>query len=785
MRSIRWLIAMSCGLLAVVAPAGEVTVKNGRVLHGKIAPMQTLVRGPERSPQGPVPNHPIVTIADDLRRYFVPRMQVVTLNLDSDLSRYQSFNLPQLGRGRTKQVLALGAVREDTPFDAFGRRTVSINTPDGMLQVIQGVERIHPHALKVVGLTHIWEMGRDPRSLPADELDAMLRKAIKPDNPDHRFGIVRFYLQTELYDRAERELEAIGSEFPELVDQVGNARRDLRQLQAQQLFGELKLRQAAGQHALAYSLSKKFPTDDVNAGVLQQVREMTAEYDLALERGDRIKLLLGELQAKLTKVEQIAAVAPIRTEMTEKLNISSLDRFKPFLEQVQDPQRPAEEKLALALSGWVLGPAYAVDDLDLSIRLWKARELILEFLREPTASVRPRILTQLEQLEGIGPERIARLVPLLPPIREGTDVLPGQVRTISVPADGSPREPAVKLVAAKGKESPMPDKSPARYGVLLPMEYHPDHAYPLIVALRSAGRTVEQELDWWGGTAERPGQSQRHGYIVIAPEYVAADQRTYEYPVDAHRIVFDALHDACLRFRVDSNRVFVAGHGMGGDAAFDIGFSHPDRFAGVIAIGGQIERYAQYYRQNAKSLPMYVVGGELDPVTRDKNAPDLTFMMERNYDVIYAEYVGQGKENFFSEIHHLFNWMRQYTRRGDPEEFKFEAMRTSENRIHWLTFDGLPPGVLGSDTNPNKAKRPMEITAQVLKGSNTLVIKCGATRTSVWLTPDLVDFDKRLTVRLNSAVKWNAAIRPDVPRMLEDLRLRGDRQQLYWAVLDF
>ncbi|MBI5759061.1 MAG: hypothetical protein HZA46_11145, partial [Planctomycetales bacterium] len=738
MSSTRWLIAMSCGLLAVVLQAGEVTLKNGRVLKGKVAPMQTLVRGPERSPQGPVPIHPIVVIADDLRRYFVSDKQVVSTNLDRDLSRYQTFGLPQTGRGRNKTLVALGPIREDTPFDAFGRRTVSINTPDGTLQVIQGVDKLHPHALRVVGLTHIWEMGLDPRSLPADVLDAMLRKATNQDNPDHRRGIVRFYLQCELYDRAERELATIATDFPELADNLAERRQELRQLQAEQLFNELKLRQSAGQHGLAYSLSKKFPVDDVNAALLQQVRGMTAEYDQALERADRIKLLLGELQAKLTKSEQIAAVAPIRTEMTEKLGYDSLDRFKPFLEQVQDPKRPVDEVLALALSGWVLGPAYAVDDLDLSIRLWKARELILDFLHEPVAAARQRLVAQLEQLEGIGPERIARLVPLLPPIREGDDMSPGQMRIISVPADDVPREPAVKLVAAKSKEVASGDKTPASYGVLLPLEYHPDRVYPLIVALRSAGRTVEQELDWWGGTAERPGQSQRHGYIVIAPEYVAADQRTYEYPVDAHRIVIDSLHDACLRFRVDTNRVFVAGHGMGGDAAFDIGFSHPDRFAGVIAIGGQIERFAQYYRKNAKSLPIYVVGGELDPSTRDKNAPDLTWMLERNYDLIYAEYVGQGKDNYFSEIHHLFNWMRRYTRRGNPDDFEFEAMRTSENRIHWLTFEGLPPGVLGGDTNPNKAKRPMQITAQVLKGSNTLVVKCGAAKTSVWLTPDLV-----------------------------------------------
>lgn len=785
MRPKRCLIAVGLGLLTATALAGEVTLKNERVLHGKVAQVQTLVRGPERAPQGPVPLHPIVMVSDDLRRYFVPERQVARANLDSDLSRYQTFALPQQSRGRAKAVVALGGIREDAPFDAFGRRTVSINTPDGMLKVIQGIDKIHPRALRVVGLNHQWEMGLDPRALPPDILDAMLRTATKQDNPDHRMAIVKFYLQVELYDRAENELTRIRNDFPEMAGRVDELRRQLRELQAQQLFSELKLRQSAGQHWLAYALSKKFPTEDVNAGLLQEVREMTAEYDQVLERAERAKLLLGELQSKLTKTDQIAGVAPIRAEMIERFSIFSLERLKPFFEQVQDPQRPVEEKLALAISGWVLGPAYAVDDLDLSIRLWKARSLVIEFLREPSVVERQRLLKQIDDVEGVGPERIARMLPLLPSIREGDDVPAGQFRIIQVPADGVAREPAVKLVTAKNKEVGSRDNSIASYGVLLPLEYHLDGQYPLIVALRGAGRTVEQELEWWGGTAERPGQSQRHGYIVIAPEYAPADQRTYEYPVDAHRIVIDSLHDACLRFRVDTNRVFVAGHDMGGDAAFDIGFSHPDLFAGVISIGGQIERFAQYYRQNAKTLPMYIVGGELDPTPRDKNAADLTWMMERNYDLIYAEYVGQGKDSFFSEIHHLFNWMRRYTRTLNPDKIEFEAMRTSENRIHWLTFEGLPSGVLGSDTNSNKPKRPMKVSAQVQKGSNTLVVSCGAKKVSIWLTPDLVDFDKRLTVRLNTTTKWNAPISPDVPRMLDDLRIRGDRKQLYWAVLEF
>ena len=49
-----------------------------------------------------------------------------------------------------------------------------------------------------------------------------------------------------------------------------------------------------------------------------------------------------------------------------------------------------------------------------------------------------------------------------------------------------------------------------------------------------------------------------------------------------------------------------------GDAAFDIGMSHPGLFAGVIPITGKTSAFNLHYWENAKHLSWYIVGGELD-----------------------------------------------------------------------------------------------------------------------------------------------------------------------------
>ena len=62
--------------------------------------------------------------------------------------------------------------------------------------------------------------------------------------------------------------------------------------------------------------------------------------------------------------------------------------------------------------------------------------------------------------------------------------------------------------------------------------------------------------------------------------------------------------------------------------------------------------------------------------------------------------------------------------------------------------------------------------------NNTLVLTAGNSRTTIWLSPEMVDFKVRVNItvggRRPSGVP--AMIKPSVETMLEDLRVRGDRQ---------
>lgn len=754
-------MAMACSLLAAPGEtiSAEVELKNGMLLQGAPAPLAALSAGPQARPPSPhtIIGQPIVMVTNELVRYYVAERQVLKIDRERDaaMKLQEVFKLPQVHKGSVA-INSLGGILEATPFDPFGRRRLVLKTARGDLDVIQGITRLAPDYARIEGLTHKWETAIPTTSLGADVLEKILRQATDGENPDHHLAIARFYMQAEMYRQAQQELAKVQARFPDLKERSAEVSASLAQLQGQQLLQELKLRQGAGQHQLAAQALQQFPgIDRVEASLLREIRELIASYERLRETYDQVIAALGELQAELSP-ERVAAVAPCRAEIRERLHPENIGRLEAFLKLKDDKTLSAEDRLGLAFSGWILGASHAESDLALALRLWHARFLMQQFLRSENPNEREALTDELQKIEGLTVERAALILQHGTPLDPSLAALPGT--------------PAVIQVSSPGQK---PD---IRYSVLLPPEYHPNHSYPVIVALGERNAPLEQAITFWGGTAAQPGQAQRHGYIVIAPDYMP-DNLPYDYGSERHQVVLESLRDARRRFNIDSDRIFLTGHGRGGTAAFDIGLSHPDLFAGLIPISGVSDNKCKYYWSNAKLLPIYVLSGELDRDTFAQNVTELNRMFAHGYDAMLAEYRGYGRDSFYAEIHRLFVWMALHRRAKLPQEFEINTLRQSDNRFYWLEFSSIPQSVITNN-------RPMLVKAKATPG-NSLVIHCSAASVTVWLTPDVLKFDQRVVVRINGQQKFNKPLKPDLKALLEDFRVRADRQRLYWAVLEF
>ncbi len=775
------VIFVAAAAAPLVLPAdarGDVlTLSNGMQLEGKIGKIAKIGQDPLSALSSPdaVDVKQIVIVDDEMRRTFVPSKMVAAEPVLGPGAATERIKIEQRVAAVGRRIGSVGPIIRITAFDEWGRRIISMNSAQGRVDVVQGITLVTPHYCKVEGLLgrngYVWDMRIATSSIPRETLSKILLRALDPKSPEDRLKIVRLYIQAERYQDAQEELVAAIEEFPKLAaleDQV----KALRQFGARKLLQEIELRREAGQHALAIGMLTGFPAEGVAGETLLKVREILAEYEKVQQQGERVLQLLDDHLAKIEDEGIRRRIAPVHKELHDELNINTLDRMADFLRLADDDKLKPDQKLALAVSGWLLGSGSGTENIAVALSLVQVRDLVRDYLRTKPHEHHERaaILDQLKTMEGSDPENVAKLIAhMRPPIETAVDPdgIPG-LFTLSVP--GLPGEPDFQ------------------YHVQLPPQYDPYRRYPCIVTLNGAGTTPMQQIDWWTGDFDkdhgmRMGQATRRGYIVIAPVWTNEHQREYEYSAREHAAVLYSLRDACRRTSIDTDRVFLTGHSMGGDAAWDIGLAHPDLWAGVLPIVATADKYVTRYWENARDhLPMYFVGGELDGDRMSRNSQDLNrYLQYRGYDVTIVEYQGRGHEHFHDEILRMFQWMElpSHRRRFNVREFECVSMRESDNFYWWVEVDNFPPSTMVRPLEwPKSGVRAATTEAKALENNGVSVTSAGR-KITLWLTPDIVDFDQRVTINRRSR-----EVKPDIEVMLEDVRTRGDRQHPFWAKVE-
>jgi pimeloyl-ACP methyl ester carboxylesterase/thioredoxin-like negative regulator of GroEL len=761
---------------AAAAQATEVLLKDGRILHGKLGKVASLADIPQATqPDGGGPLQLILLLDDELRRTFVSDRLMREVRQEANRQLEEKFTIRQRALRNGSSIKSVGPPARIQPFDEFGRRIFTMVTAKGPVDIIQGITELTPQWTKVEGISHVWDMRIATSSIPRDTLQKILLKQINPKEMEHYKKVARFYLQCERYEEARAALEALLAAFPDQADlkeQLAPSIRAIGQLSAQRLTAELKLRRDAGQHQLVSQKLKKFPTEGVPGEILQGIREMAQEYDT---REARLTALVKHLKGLAGRIKDTVSrenLKPILEEIAGELTLSTLDRMAAFLQNADDADTKDDEKVALAISGWLLGANAARTNLDNATSAYKVRRLVREYVNEPVTLNRERIFSYIKQEYAGDPATVAALLANMKPAVNPPEPVADKPGYYELETTGLPKEPAVT------------------YYVQLPPEYDPYRRYPTVVTLNGAGTSAEQQIDWWAGAwagDARTGQATRYGYIVVAPVWSVEHQKQYGYSAREHAAVLNCLRDACRRFAIDTDRVYLSGHSMGGDAAWDIGLAHPDLWAGAIPIVAQSDRYCALYWENARYVPFYVVAGELDGAKLTKNARDLDRYLKRGFDTTVVEFLGRGHEDFYDEILRIFDWMGRFRRNFFPREFTCETMRPWDNFFWWVELQGLPPRAMVDPANwpPPAGTQPVQVKGTI-NNKNGLNVRTGTSQVTVWLSPDMIDFNQRATITVNGR-RLNAAdqiVRPELRTLLEDVRTRGDRQHPFWAKLE-
>ena len=773
------LIVLVSLLPAPQARADQVELSDGRVLHGRFVLLPGVAIDPEAEGGAkPSGGTSILMCDDELTRTMVSKRRVVKAEPGQGDPGAERIRIPQRIPDNGRRVVGVGQILGTTPFDEYGRRVLSVGTAGGRIDIVQGITQIAARWTSVEGIIterpYLLDMRIATSSIPRDVLKRVIDQHLDRTNPDDRLRVVRLFLQAERYDDARAELDEVLRDFPDLAD-LAQQRKDLAALAAARLLDEVLVRGRVGQDRLALDLLEQFPADDAGGETVEAVREARNRYR---QRQDSARLLLDALRQRekqLVNDDDRREAGTIIDEIEQGLSFASLDRLATFARLGTDSDMPADAALAMAINGWLQGAASADRNLKLALSSMRVRSLVGDYLRAADRAERDRIHAGLEQEEAFDAPTVTAIArQMQPPFAPPAEIAPG-LHELEVPG-------------LEGEGS-------FRCLVQLPPEYDPLRKYPAVVSLHAAWSTPMNQIEWWAGMpgpdGQRRGQAARNGTIVIAPAWAREQQTGYEYSAREHAAVLGSLRESLRRFSIDTDRVFLSGHSTGGDAAWDIAISHPDLWAGLVAISPAAGKYVNHYWHNARTLPIYLVAGELDAACFGRNTMDLDRYFAKGFDATYVEYRGRGHEHFSDEILRIFDWMSRRQRTFFPPTIDVVSMRPWDRFFWWVEMERPPARtmVLPSQWPPPPGIRPFAIEAKTMPANTVpasmLSVHCGADRVRIWLSPELVDFSRPVTVTLDGRRLWKDTVVPDKRLLLEDLRLRADRQHPFWAVVDW
>ncbi len=741
----------------------------------------------------------IVLIDDGLKRTFVNRQRIGGPIVNHEQTEFSKDIWQRTFNGQPGAYAFAGA----SAFTDEGHRILTVQKNKfGLAQFVQGITKITPRYVELEALVggasvapRSWNMSLAIGTIPSPVLRSVLENSIEDrQRLTPYLDIVDFFIQAGRYQDADDQLRRIQILFPDERDRVQENRVRVRQEFAKQQLREIKLLLESGQTKLALLWMKFINRDGVEGETLADLDFQTEEINKLQNETKKVKQLVKELLDRFRNLPdgqlsdaQAKMLERFESEIDTDLDDSNKLRLDSFERLSQDVTQTDQQAVALAISGWILGSNNAIDNWAVAQSLLEVRDLVRKYLLSDETIQRKEILNKLAKFESGSPGYIASLMAQMKPLKH------------DLVGDYDGRKPIEFEVNVEGTKAD-PASTGYRCLVHLPNEYSPYRRYRLMLALPGSS-SVEDHLTHFCGTFNEGlgvlhGPASRNGTIVVAVDWRKENQRKAEYSAREHKVVMRALRETMRRFSVDSDQVFLQGHGIGADVAYDVGLAHPEHWAGIIGISATgIEKYPLIYSENkANALAIYAVVGSkyIGGVRNCKKAWNNWLTTDLRNDCTVVQYKGRLDERFTENVPEMFKWMRVQRRRypsGAGFEFECKSIRPWDNYFWFVELHGFPEK---NTTWPelyknNRTKvKVLKITGELREAnSNSFFVtpESAGTGMTLWLSPDFFDFSREITIN-GRGRKFQGSVRPSRKILLEDARQRQDLKRPYWAKVD-
>jgi predicted esterase len=333
---------------------------------------------------------------------------------------------------------------------------------------------------------------------------------------------------------------------------------------------------------------------------------------------------------------------------------------------------------------------------------------------------------------------------------------------------------------------------------VVPKSYRPDRPTGLIVFLHGGGRTTTRrapQATLSFPASDSPPDTHRcgdmfaaTGLITVGPSALWDTESAHRWCVaSADEYLADVIEECKSRFNIDSDRVFLLGHSMGGFGAFHHVQRSPDRFAVVIANSGSWDRA---YWPVIRGTPLCIVQGVHDAEAgvrwhytdiaygrwtsicygRPLIAKYLESAKDLRRDPYYphialASPVGYGSSYCFGVEHNRWLTLDEATA-GD---LVYDEMRSHSDG----TFSGW-------SVEHRTIKHPGAAIEAINRGDNRIEVTTqNVARMTVWLHPQMIDAARPVSIDVNGMTRFNGRLTPSLLTALESFERRRDWGLIY------
>jgi len=196
------------------------------------------------------------------------------------------------------------------------------------------------------------------------------------------------------------------------------------------------------------------------------------------------------------------------------------------------------------------------------------------------------------------------------------------------------------------------------YQIFVPSGYDKSKQYPLVIALHGMGGDENSYFTAYSQGAFKT-EAEKRGYIVACPK---GRKPASMYVGDAEKDVMDVLAEVRRAYNIDSDRIYLTGHSMGGFGTWSVAVDHPEVFAALAPVSGGANPASM---SKIAHIPQLIVHGDNDPTVPVERSRAMAAMGKKlGVEIKYIEVPGGDHGNVVApNFPAVFDWFDTHRRK--------------------------------------------------------------------------------------------------------------------------